>query len=303
MRWRKLGRIFVASGQRPWMRSHTSMPFAEPLENGLLRIWFTPRDDRNRSHLGWLEIDLQRPQYVVRLATDPTLAPGAPDQFDATGAMGSCLVRHGEQRWHYYIGWSQPGPDPFHVAIGVATARGEGTVFARHFDNPVLDRNTHDPMFVSTPYVNWFRGRWHMWYLSGTGWPDPAKPPNYNVRHATSIDGIRWETEPAPCIDVAHPGEVAVARPAVIRDMDCWRMWYCHRGEGYAYRIGYAESPDGLSWTRKDDSVGIGPGTNGWDSEMTAYPFVFDHDGARYMLYSGNGFGRAGMGLAVLEQD
>jgi hypothetical protein len=36
---------------------------------------------------------------------------------------------------------------------------------------------------------------------------------------------------------------------------------------------------------------------------MIAYPFVFDHAGDRYMLYSGNGYGRGGMGLAVLEQD
>ena len=55
MRWRKLGRIFKAAGQQPWMQSHTSMPFAEPLDSNRLRIWFTPRDEQNRSHLAWLE--------------------------------------------------------------------------------------------------------------------------------------------------------------------------------------------------------------------------------------------------------
>jgi hypothetical protein len=34
---------------------------------------------------------------------------------------------------------------------------------------------------------------------------------------------------------------------------------------------------------------------------MIEYPFVFDHGGARYMLYNGNGYGRSGVGLAVLE--
>jgi hypothetical protein len=34
---------------------------------------------------------------------------------------------------------------------------------------------------------------------------------------------------------------------------------------------------------------------------MVEYPFVFDHRGTRYMLYSGNGFGREGFGLAVEE--
>ena len=34
---------------------------------------------------------------------------------------------------------------------------------------------------------------------------------------------------------------------------------------------------------------------------MIEYPFVFDHDGSRYMLYNGNGYGKTGFGLAVLE--
>jgi hypothetical protein len=33
---------------------------------------------------------------------------------------------------------------------------------------------------------------------------------------------------------------------------------------------------------------------------MQAYPFVFDEGGRRYMLYNGDGYGRTGIGLAVL---
>ena len=38
-----------------------------------------------------------------------------------------------------------------------------------------------------------------------------------------------------------------------------------------------------------------------WDRVPT--PLVFDHMGRRYMLYNGDGYGRTGIGLAVLEQD
>jgi hypothetical protein len=34
---------------------------------------------------------------------------------------------------------------------------------------------------------------------------------------------------------------------------------------------------------------------------MIEYPAVFDAGGRRYMLYNGNGYGRSGMGLAVLD--
>jgi hypothetical protein len=69
-------------------------------------------------------------------------------------------------------------------------------------------------------------------------------------------------------------------------------MWYSYRGKNY--RIGYAESDDGLNWKRKDEDAGIDV------SEMIEYPFVFDHKGGRYMLYNGNGYGKTGIGLAVL---
>ena len=80
-------------------------------------------------------------------------------------------------------------------------------------------------------------------------------------------------------------------------------MWFCYRGLDFPYRVGYAESPDGTSWTRLDARAGIDVSASGWDSGMIAYPFVFDHGGNRYMLYAGGGYGREGMGLAVLEQD
>jgi hypothetical protein len=76
-------------------------------------------------------------------------------------------------------------------------------------------------------------------------------------------------------------------------------MWYACRGE--TYRIGYAESADGLSWKRHDAQAGIDVSEEGWDSEMIAYPWVFDHGGRRYMLYNGNGYGETGIGLAVLD--
>lgn len=34
---------------------------------------------------------------------------------------------------------------------------------------------------------------------------------------------------------------------------------------------------------------------------MIEYPFVFDHRGERFMLYKGNGYGKTGFGLAIME--
>ena len=63
----------------------------------------------------------------------------------------------------------------------------------------------------------------------------------------------------------------------------------------------YAESPDGISWTRSPGAPGLDVSDEGWDSQMVCYPFVLDHGGRRYMFYNGNGYGRTGFGVAVLE--
>ena len=76
-------------------------------------------------------------------------------------------------------------------------------------------------------------------------------------------------------------------------------MWYSHRGS--SYRIGYAESNDGIRWQRMDGNCTIDVSGFGWDTDMVEYPHVFDHGGARYMLYNGNNYGKTGFGLAVLE--
>jgi hypothetical protein len=59
---------------------------------------------------------------------------------------------------------------------------------------------------------------------------------------------------------------------------------------------------DGDNWVRKDDESGIDVSAEGWDSQMICYPFVMDHKGERYMLYNGNGYGRTGFGVAILEK-
>jgi hypothetical protein len=46
---------------------------------------------------------------------------------------------------------------------------------------------------------------------------------------------------------------------------------------------------------------GINVSPCSWDSDMTEYPCVFGHGGQRFLLYSGDGYGRTGFGLAVLE--
>src|SRR3546814_8043105 len=92
----------------------------------------------------------------------------------------------------------------------------------------------------------------------------PAGGASYLIRYACSGDGLHWTRAVEPCIDFAHDGETAIARPSVLRDGDGFRMWYCYRGKDFAYRLGYAESGrPRLAPARQPGRIEAGPGGMG----------------------------------------
>ena len=124
-----------------------------------------------------------------------------------------------------------------------------------------------------------------MWHVSGVKWTLENGLPkhHYHVKYAESADGVQWKRTGVVCIDFASADEYAIGRPHVLKDSDgVYRMWYSYRGD--RYRIGYAESADGIAWDRKDDLAGIERSPAGWDADMIEYPMVFDTAGRRYML-------------------
>ena len=192
----------------------------------------------------------------------------------------------------------------------MAVSEDGGLTFERVFEGPVVDRTKDEPYFCATPFVMVDDGVWRMWYASGTGWVvvDGHPEPRYQIKYAESPDGLEWTRDNTTCIEYGFEDE-ANARPAVIKEDGIYRMWYCFRGSydyrtdvEQSYRMGYAESEDGIHWKRKDKEAGIARSEDGWDSEMIGYPHVYELEGHKYMLYNGNGFGRSGFGYAVLEE-
>lgn len=299
MNWKSLGLVFAPAAHHEWMRSHASLPLAWPLGNGVFRVYFASRDSLNRSHIGSVELDLARPHESGALSADPVLAPGPLGHFDDHGVYPGSLVESGGRLFMYYIGWN-PGARPplFYSSIGLAVSDDRGATFHRYQPHPLIARGPFDPCLVTSPCVINDGGRWLMWYVSGIRWEESAQGLRsyYHIKYAESADGVNWERNGRVAIDLAD-GELNIARPCVIKDRDCWRMWFSV-GRGTGYRLGYAESADGLEWTRMDARVRV-ESSGAWDSEAQAYPWVFEHAGQRYMLYNGNGFGRDGFGLAV----
>lgn len=301
MRWRKLGRIFEPRDHAAWMRTHAANPVAEHRGGDLFRVYFSSRDERNRSSIAWVDIDLRRPLEVLRVAEQPVVEPGAAGAFDDSGTSMGCLVRRADgARLLYYVGWNLGVTVPWRNSIGLAVSAAADGEFKKHSPAPILDRHELDPYSLSYPWVLAEGGAWTMWYGSNLTWSASQADMSHVIKRAQSRDGIAWQRDGATAVDL-RPDEIALARPCVLKESGRYRMWYSFRGE--RYRIGYAESEDGRRWTRMDERAGIDVSASGWDSESIEYPQVFDHGGRRYMLYNGNGYGKTGFGLAELEAD
>jgi len=301
MKWRKLGQIYVPDGSKPWMGSHAANPIAEPIGNDEVRIYFSSRDAQNRSSIAYIDIDVKAPTRILREADIPVLSPGDLAMFDDAGVSIGCILPIGEKRYLYYMGWHLTVSVPWQNALGLAISDGRGQPFRRVSRFPIVELNEIDPYTISYPWVRYEPGKFRMWYGSNTQWGPVKEDMRHLIKYAESEDGIRWKREDVIAIDFGTADEYAICKPCVIRDGDGYRMWFCARGA--SYRICYAESADGIAWTRMDKKVGIDVSREGWDSEMIEYPCVFDHAGERYMLYAGNGYGRTGFGLAILDED
>lgn len=299
LRWHKLGRIFAPGGEFPWMRSHASNPVAEVLDARTVRVYFSCRDGARRSSVGFAEFDPREPRKFRRLSESPVLAPGPPGTFDDSGVSVGCLVAAPDATYLYYVGWNLGVTVPFRNTIGLARRERGADCFERVSPAPVLGRTAVDPYSLSYPWVLLEDGKWRMWYGSNPSWGDDGRTMSHVIKYAESSDGVKWAPTGRVMIDGRAGGEASVSRPCVVRDAGGYRMWYSRRGD--AYRIGYAESADGLTWTRRDDMAGIDVSDEGWDAGMVEYASVFDHGDRRYMLYNGDGYGQTGFGLAVAE--
>lgn len=304
-KWHKIGRIFIPGKSVAEFKGRAYLPFAEPVSGDIYRIYFSPTDDQYRGYIASILIDLKQPTKIIEHSPGPMVQAGELGCFDDSGAVMSCLVNFKGSKYLYYTGWSLAVRIPFYYFIGLAIDKNNPGSFKKYSNLPVMDRQSVDPFMTASPFVLEENGKLRMWYISGIKWEmENGKPKHYyHLKYAESTDGIEWSRKGLIAIDFKSNKEYAIARPCVLKEQGLYKMWYSYRASEKAesYRIGYAESKDGLKWNRLDEAIDLDVSAEDWDAEMLCYPFVFAHNKRKYMLYNGNGYGRSGFGLAVCE--
>jgi hypothetical protein len=284
------------------MVSHAANPQPQLLHGDIYRIYFSARDATQRSSIGFFDIDITKPLSVLGLSTEPVLGPGVLGAFDDSGVSVGCLIEPADgNAYLYYLGWNLGTTVLWRNSIGLAICRGGSDQFERASPAPVLDRNGSDPFTLTYPWVMCDEGRWRMWYGSHLTWGKGGRDWVHVLKHAKSDDGLVWQPTGRLVLPFASADETALTKPCIIVDQDVYKMWFSGYHKAGSYKIGYAESRDGIAWQRMDEVCGLLPSESGFDSESVEYCTVFDHRGQRYMLYNGNQYGKTGIGLALLD--
>jgi hypothetical protein len=217
-----------------------------------------------------------------------------PEKAFAAGALALLLACGAETAELEPLAWRKvAGPAPGGAVLGLGAPgafdeRGNFTVSA------VADGGT-----------TW------LFYGGSDATGDPACPgirdSNWRIGVARSTDGVTFERVPGTerggaILDVGAPGRFdsfLAYRPFVLKDGTTWRMWYngstqpfhCPTGTlANDRRIGYAESADGVHWTKSYD--GAGPGGSALplgapgelDAQQVGYVWVI-RDGDRLRMY------------------
>jgi hypothetical protein len=213
-------------------------------------------------------------------------------------------VRSGDELLLYYVGWQLGVRARYFLFAGLAVSDNAARAFVRNSQAPLLDRTDGELFVRSAPSVLHDGEHWKMWYIAGDSWihrADGVEVPVYSMRYLESSTPKNWRGRGLVCMEPDAPSEIGFGRPVVVKQEGVFGCWYSVRTLTMGYRIGYAESVDGLSWTRLDDRVGIDVSDSGWDSEMICFPWIQRTPHGTYMFYNGNNYGETGFGAAVLE--
>jgi hypothetical protein len=300
--WKKLGRLFSPEDLPFKGATHAAVPVVEPLRNGRYRVFYSARNADGLSFTSSFDLNFKSDvPEVSEISEEVVLAPGKLAMFDEHGAMATAFLKTAEADYLFYIGWNLAVSTPFRNSIGLARRLRGASSFEKVSEGPILDRSPFDPCFTASCCVLATGTAFVMWYLSCYRWDmvDGKLSHFYHIRRAESDDLLQWRRDSQVAIPCNEPDEYAISCPRVLIKDGVHHMWYSHRGA--AYEIGYSQSDDGKSWRRLDRDVELRTSEKGWDSEMICYPCLFEHDEKLYMLYNGNGYGKTGIGLAVLN--
>lgn len=301
MEWIKKGFLYCPDGKVEWMNNSVLTPQPFLLNDNVIRIYCSFRDSCGCGRIGYLDLDAKDPKHIISVSDKPVLDLGKAGCFDDNGVILGDVLRVNDKIYMYYVAFQKVQKAKFLAFSGLAISDDDGLHFKRVSDCPVMDRTDegiygrciHSVIYDGNIFKIWYSVIFDWTYINGIPYP------TYDIKYIESEDGINIGREGVQCV-VCKNDEYRIGRPKVRFVDDRYEMLYTYDTLKKEYRVGYAESPDGKDWTRKDEQSWLRPSSSGWDSAMVCYPVIIDTKYGTYMFYDGNGMGLEGFGYAEL---
>src|SRR5260370_20694422 len=193
MPWKRLGAVFVPDGRQSWARSHAALPTPAHVTGDAFRFFYSSRDAEQRSHVGWVDVEVSATPRILDVAREPVLSPGDDGTFDDSGVGVGCITETDGGFALYYMGWNLGVRSPWRNAIGLAESRTLRAPFQRFSPGPLLDRSPEDPYTLSYPCVLRFGPRdWRMWCGTNLALAVGNADMRNAIKRARSSVGIHW---------------------------------------------------------------------------------------------------------------
>ena len=286
------------------MLSSAMLPTPILINKDRLRVFVGFCDKLNVGRVGFVDVDPNDPSKILSISKKPVFDIGNGGAFDDNGVVPISIVRLSDNIIYlYYIGFQLGVKVPYYMFCGLAISKDNGESFERYSKSPILDR-VNDEIFARCGcHVKKMDGKFKMWYVGSidSGWVKKGDKslPLYSMKYIESIDGINWdESKSIKCMNFENSDEHGFGRPYVFKEKGVYKMYYSVRTFSRGYFIGYAESFDGIEWSRMDYQAGISISESGWDSTNISYPHLLKHKDKTYMFYNGNSCGKSGFGYA-----
>lgn len=300
MKWEKKGLIWAPDGTSDWMNNSVLQP--TPLIKGnVIRIYAGFRTKEGVGRPGYIDLDANDPSRVLDISKKPLFDIGEPGCFDDNGAVPCAVTRVEDKVYMFYGGYNIGYHVRFTAFTGLAISEDDGDTFVRQSRVPVMDRTENERLFRAIHTALYEDGRWRLYYGAGNVFIQGKNKtlPVYEVYTllANDIEEFNQEGEKI----LANKGnEHRLGRPYVLHHNGMYEMYFGYGSEAKPYQLGYAESLDGVHWDRKDEALGLELSSDGWDSQMMAYPSVVYYRDKKYLFYNGNNYGYDGFGYAEL---
>jgi hypothetical protein len=303
MKIEKRGLIYFPDGETWWKKLYAMMPTPVFLsEKNCIRVYFGITDAGRNGRVTFIDLDCNNPSVIVSKPENIVLDIGNIGTFDDSGVIPSSILFDNDNVKLYYVGFQRSSKVPYMLYSGLATALDYDSVFCRHSKVPIMDRSPQNPYSTAAPFVIKEKELYKMWFWEGESWVEinGKKYIKAILSYAESINGENWDIVKRGCIKPLKENEFSVGRPWVINHQGIYKMFYSVRYVDKLYRIGYAESTNGIDWIRKDVVHNLDVSESGWDSEMICYPSLLEVNNKTYIFYNGNNNGESGFGYAEI---